>query len=227
MPACDCTLNLRPTKSKVLYCQIVGRSTRTVPGLIDSLASTSERLAAIAGSQKPRAYILDPLWLSADHDLCTPSFLIAPDEDFANEMNKVAGKSYSLRAVSRRVQFEREEAIRRRFEATARFREGRINSKYFAAQIVDHALVNYEPVYKWECQSPTNFSKLLLEKAGIDPESVQGEGEARAVLQAIGRRRYKKLAEIRDLVAAAEAGVTDLWNLTTQEAKYYGQASIR
>jgi superfamily II DNA or RNA helicase len=227
MPICDCTLNLRPTKSKVLYCQIIGRSTRTVSGLIDSLADAPARLQAIAGSQKPKAYILDPLWLSADHDLCTPSFLIAPDEEFANEMHKAAGTSYSLRAVSRRIQFEREEAIRRRFEATARFREGRINSKYFAAQIIDHTLVNYEPIYKWECQPPTNFSRLLLDKGGIDPESVASEGEARAVLQAIGRRRYKRLAEIRDLVAAAEAGVTDLWNLTAQQAKNYGQASVR
>jgi superfamily II DNA or RNA helicase len=218
LPICDCTLNLRPTKSKVLYCQIVGRSTRTVPGLIDSLSEASLRLQAIAGSQKPRAYILDPLWLAADHDLCTPSYLIAPDEKFAGEMNKVAGKSYSLRAVARQIQAEKEAAIRRRLESVARFREGRVSAKYFAASIIDHALVNYDPVYAWETQPPTNFSKLLLQKAGIDPESVQGEGEARQVLQAIGKRRYRKLAEIPALAAAAERGIEDLWSLTAEQA---------
>jgi superfamily II DNA or RNA helicase len=219
MPVCDCTLNLRPTKSKTLYCQIVGRSTRTVPGLIDSLSEAPARLQAIAGSQKPKAYILDPLWLSADHDLCTPSFLIAPDEGFANEMHKAAGTSYSLRAVARRIQAEREAAIRRRLEGVARFREGRLPAKYFAAAIQAHALVNYEPVYAWETQPSTNFSKLLLGKAGIDAESVCSEGEAREVLRAIYKRRNRKLAEIPALALAAERGIEDLWSLTAEQAR--------
>lgn len=213
MPVCDCTLNLRPTKSKVLYQQVVGRSTRTVPGIVDSFNDAPGRLRAIAGSSKPKAYILDPLWLSKDHDLVTPSFLIAPDQDFANAMNAKAGSSYSLRALSRQVQLEREEAMRRRFEATARFREGRLNAHYFAASTKDSWLVNYTPVYKWETAPPTKFSCLLLDKAGIDPASVSGEGHARALLRAIGRRRYLGLREIRDLADAAENGVTDLWNL--------------
>jgi superfamily II DNA or RNA helicase len=219
MPICDTTLNLRPTKSKVLYCQIVGRSTRTVPGLIDSLADAPQRLQAIASSAKPRAYILDPLWLSGDHDLCTPSFLIAPDEEFAGEMNKVAGKSYSLRAVSRRIQAEREAAIRRRLEGVARFREGRVPAEYFAAAIQAHALVNYQPVYRWECKEPTNFSRLLLGKAGIDADSVSSEGAAREVLREVGKRRYKKLAEIPALAIAAERGIEDLWTLTAEQAR--------
>ena len=64
---CDTTLNLRPTRSKVLYCQIVGRSTRTVPGILDSCQNAQERLQAIANSPKPRAYILDPLWMNKPH----------------------------------------------------------------------------------------------------------------------------------------------------------------
>jgi superfamily II DNA or RNA helicase len=222
MPVCDCTLNLRPTKSKVLYAQIIGRSTRTVPGLIDSLdglSGASARLQAIADSQKPKAYILDPLWLSTDHDLCTPSFLIAPDEGFANEMHKAAGTSYSLRAVARRIQTEREAAIRRRLESVACFREGRLPAQYFAAAIQAHALVNYEPVYVWETQPPTNFSKLLLGKAGIDADSVGSEGEAREVLREIGKRRYKKLAEIPALAIVAERGIEDLWSLTAEQAR--------
>jgi superfamily II DNA or RNA helicase len=222
IPVCDATLNLRPTKSKVLYQQIVGRSTRTVPGLIDDIPDAAGRLEAIAGSSKPAAYIIDPLWLSHDHDLVTPSFLIAPDEEFAGEMNKKAGKSYSLRALHSQVQLEREEAIRRRLQATARFREGKVAAAFFAASIGDHALVNYQPVYSWETRAPVNFTRSLLSKAGIDPESVPSEGLARQVLLAIGRRRYKGLAEIRALGPAAEHEVENLWNLTIKEAARYG-----
>jgi superfamily II DNA or RNA helicase len=219
MPVCDATLNLRPTKSKVLYQQIIGRSTRTVPGLIDNIQDVQGRLAAIAGSSKPKAFIIDPLWLSQDHDLCTPSFLIAPDEEFANEMHKAAGSSYSLRAVARQVQLEREEAIRRRLQATARFREGKVAAQYFAASTGEHALFNYEPIYPWETRKPTPFTRGLLSRAGIDPESVPSEGLARQVMLAIGRRRFKGLAEIRALGPAAEHAVKDIWDLTPEQAR--------
>lgn len=223
MPVCDATLNLRPTKSKVLYQQIIGRSTRTVPGLVDNIENVAGRLKAIANSSKPRAYIIDPLWLSADHDLVTPSFLIAPDEEFANEMHARAGSSYSLRSVRAEIQRQREEVIRRRLEATAKFREGKVAAKYFAASIHDPDLLNYEPVYSWETRAPVNFTCYLLRKAGIDPETVPSEGLARQVLLAIGRRRYKGLAEIRALGAAAEHQVSgdDLWSLSAKEARKY------
>lgn len=223
IPVCDATLNLRPTKSKVLYQQIVGRSTRTVPGLIDEIPDVAGRLKAIAGSTKPQSFIIDPLWLTRDYDLVTPAFLIAPDQEFANEMDKASGTSYSLRELAARIQLEREEAIRRRLEATARFREGKIAAAYFAASIGDHALVNYTPVYSWETRPPVNFTRGLLSKAGIDPETVPSEGLARQVLLAIGRRRYKGLAEIRALGAAAEHQVEDLWSLTIKEAARHGR----
>jgi superfamily II DNA or RNA helicase len=220
MPVCDCTLNLRPTKSKVLYAQIIGRSTRTVPGLIDHLDTVEARKSAIAGSSKPKAYIIDPLWLSEDHDLVTPAFMIAPDEEAAVEMNKVAGPSYSLRAVARKIQLEREEKIRRRLEATARFREGKVSAQFFAASIHDSTLVNYEPIFRWEEQPVTNFSKLLLTKAGIDPDSVPSEGLARKVMLAVGKRRYQGLPEVHRLGPVADSyGVSDprIWTTTNRE----------
>lgn len=224
MPICDATLNLRPTRSKVLYQQIVGRSTRTVPGLIDGIEDTRGRLQAIAASSKPKAYIIDPLWLSTDHDLVTPSFLIAQNQEIAVEMQQRAGKSYSLRGLNHQIQAEREEKIRRRLEATARFREGRLSADYFAAATSDHELAEYEPVYRWETQVPRPFTRLLLEKGGIDPDTVRSEGQARKVIRAINIRRYKRLAEIPALANAVEAGVDHetLWNLTLQQAQKYG-----
>ena len=218
-PSCDCTLNLRPTRSKVLYAQIVGRSTRALPGVLDGLESAEQRLAAIKASPKPKSFILDPLWVANREALCTPSFLVAPNEEFAQEMEQKAGRSYSLRAVRDRIQAEREESIRRRLEAVARFREGIVPANYFGAAIRDDQIVNYEAIFKWEEQPPTKFSRLLLGKAGIDPDTVPSEGLARQVLQAIGRRRYQGLPEIRELAAVAhDQGVTeDLWKLTKSD----------
>jgi superfamily II DNA or RNA helicase len=225
IPRCDATLNLRPTKSKVLYAQIIGRSTRTVPGLVDSIPDIAGRLKAIAASSKPKAYILDPLWLTEEHDLVTPSFMIAPDEDFAVQMNRAAGKSYSLRAVSRQVQLERERRILARLQSVASFRARKVPADFFAACTGEHEIVNYQSVFKWEEQPPTKFSRLLLSNAGIDPDSVRSEGLARKVMQAIGRRRYKGLAEIGALANLVEAtGVTEqLWRVTKKDLRLVGR----
>jgi len=61
----------RPTKSRSLYTQMVGRSTRPLPGLVDGLASVEERLRAIAGSPKPFCRIVDYVGNSGRHKLVT------------------------------------------------------------------------------------------------------------------------------------------------------------
>lgn len=222
-PICDATLNLRPTKSKVLYVQIIGRSTRTAPGTIDGLETVPERLAAIKASSKPHSIIIDPLWLTLEHDLVNPAYLIASDQEQAEEMAKATKgkKDYSLRGIRTQIQEEREAAIRRRLERVASFRERTVNAKWFAAQTRDHALVNYSPVYKWETQPATNFSRLLLSKAGIDPDTASSEGEAREVLRAIGQRRYKGLCEIPELAGIVELeGVNpELWQITRKQRR--------
>jgi len=218
IPICDATLNLRPTRSKVLYTQIVGRSTRTAPGTIDGIQTAEGRLKAIAASSKPHAIIIDPLWLSMDHDLVSPAFLIAGEQDIAEEMESaIKGKpSYSLREVKANIQEQREAAIRRKLEAAARFRQGIVHADYFAACIKDASLENWKPIYAWEKKArPSNFSRTLLINAGIDPDSVTSEAHARKIMQAVGKRRYQKLAEIRDL-AGLEG--SDLWTLTKQQA---------
>ena len=151
--------------------------------------------------------------------MVSPAFLIAGAQDVAEEMESAikGKKSYSLREVQRNVQAEREAAIRRKLEAAARFRQGTVSAEYFAACIKDAALENWQPVYAWEKRTrPSNFSRTLLINAGIDPDSVTSEAHARKVMQAVGVRRYKRLAEIRDL---AGLDGDDLWTLTKQQAQ--------
>lgn len=59
----------RPTKSELVYLQMIGRATRTVPGVVDGLDTAEERLAAIAASDKPFAIILDFVGNSGRHKL--------------------------------------------------------------------------------------------------------------------------------------------------------------
>lgn len=217
MPICNSTLNLRPTRSKVLFQQIIGRSTRTVPGLIDNIEDVPGRLRAIAGSSKPVSYIIDPLWQSLDHDLVTPAFLVAQNQEEAEELNGLAGESnsYSLRDIQK----EREEKIAARLKRAANFREGCIPVEYFASATGNTHLFPYEPIYAWEKEPIRRFSKERLEHFGIDPAGVKTEGHARAICKAVGVRYHNKLAKIPTLAVAAERDLPDIWDLTESEAR--------
>jgi superfamily II DNA or RNA helicase len=227
-PICDATLCLRPTRSKVLYQQVVGRSTRPLPGVVDGLPSALERQQAIAVSPKKNALIIDPLWLTADMDLVTPAYLIAQNQEEAVQIQELAnrnGKSYNLKELKAQVVFNREEAIRRRLENVANFRAGRMDYRYFAAQCEEHGLLLYEPVYAKECAPPSNFVKGRLLQAGIDPEGVPSSGLANQILLAIGRRRYRQRAEIRELAIIAETeGISpELWKIHKNDSRLLTQ----
>lgn len=58
-PSIGMVVIARPTKSRALYAQMVGRGTRPLPGVVDGPETPSERKNAIASSDKPDCIILD------------------------------------------------------------------------------------------------------------------------------------------------------------------------
>jgi len=70
-PAVEVIIMARPTKSRSLYAQMVGRSTRTLSGVVDNLTEASARLAAIKASSKPYCRIIDFVGNSGRHKLMT------------------------------------------------------------------------------------------------------------------------------------------------------------
>lgn len=71
----------RPTKSRALYTQMVGRGTRSLPGTIDGLNTAPERKAAIASSEKPYARVIDFVGQSGRHKLVCTGDILAGDGD--------------------------------------------------------------------------------------------------------------------------------------------------
>lgn len=59
----------RPTKSKALYIQMIGRGTRPLPNLVDRYPSADDRREAIANSAKPHMTVLDFVGVSGRHNL--------------------------------------------------------------------------------------------------------------------------------------------------------------
>lgn len=85
-PYVRCIGIARPTKSLLLYCQMVGRGLRPLPGVIDGAASAADRKAAIAGSEKPSVLILDWSGQAGKHRLVTLPDLVCSDDNLLSEV---------------------------------------------------------------------------------------------------------------------------------------------
>ena len=69
-PSVDCIIVLRPTRSRGLYQQMLGRGTRLFPG-------------------KDHLLVLDFLWLTEEHDLCRPSSLTGKSDKVKGKLDKM------------------------------------------------------------------------------------------------------------------------------------------
>lgn len=119
----------RPTKSLGLYAQVVGRATRPLPGLVDTLPEgmPADRKAAIAGSRKPSMLILDFAGNAGRHKLASAADLLggkygSPVREYARKLAEAEPRNM---AVPELLEMSREdldllEEERERAEARAR-----------------------------------------------------------------------------------------------------------
>lgn len=80
VPLVGCIAMARPTKSRSLYSQMVGRGTRPLPGIVDGIETPDLRRAAIAESDKPNCHIIDFVGNSGQHRLVHASDILGGDE---------------------------------------------------------------------------------------------------------------------------------------------------
>lgn len=83
----------RPTKSRALYCQMIGRGTRPLVGSVDQFGmGITDRLKAIEASDKANVTILDFVGQSGRHKLVCTASILAGDEpdDIVERANKIS-----------------------------------------------------------------------------------------------------------------------------------------
>ena len=130
-------VNANPTKQPQVYTQRVGRLLRPWPvdgqTVVDGLESPEERRAAIAGSPKPVAYLIDLTGNAGQNRLCTTIDFMRPDlaEDIRDRAVKLMEDRpdfkarEAIEAATEQVKIERAEARER---AAARAAEVRVQS---------------------------------------------------------------------------------------------------
>lgn len=186
-PTVDCIVVLRPTRSRSLYTQMIGRGLRLAPNKEDCL-------------------ILDFLWLTERHDLCHPASIIAKDEEMAKMMTErilaegAKGEDSPVdllgveAAVEEDIIREREESLARKLSELRSNRAKFVDPLQYAFSIADESIINYEPTFAWEKKKPTQKQINLIKAWGLDVTGIDTVGKASALITALHTRKRQGLA---------------------------------
>jgi superfamily II DNA or RNA helicase len=216
--SCDCLLNLRPTKSVGLFRQMVGRILRPLPGTIDGIECPEERKRAIAASAKPDSLILDLLY-NAKMGLVGPASLIVDETDSEAVTKRVreAKSPEELFDIASDVRRQREEALREELEKRVNL-EKKWTGLMPAELVAVWLHVDYAPAFPWERGTVKDETKVRLEKAGINPNSVENEGQALALLEACWKRQKAGKLSIHAFRPLRNLGVADPSEMALDDA---------
>ena len=209
-PAVDCIIVLRPTKSRPLYSQMVGRGTRLSPE-----------------TGKDHLLLIDFLWMTERHELCHPAALFCEDPDVAQRMTKNMednpGEAVDIEDAEKKaaedVIAEREEALAKELAAQRRKKSRLVDPLQYAMSINAKELVDYVPPFGWAAQDPTTQQRDQLEHLGINPEGVKSQGAADMLLQKLDERRYSNLATPRQIRQLENRGFQNVGTWSFEQAR--------
>ena len=204
-PGVEVVIMGRPTKSRSLYSQMVGRSTRPLPGVVDGPETAEARRAAIAASAKPSCLVVDFVGNAGKHKLVTSADILGgkvSDEavELALGKAKQAGKAVNmtkaLDEAEEEVKQQREqarlaEAARRaQLVATARFTTQRVDP-------FDVLALEPGKARGWDNgRQLTEKQRSLLAKQGINPDGISFS-EGKQLIAEIFRRWDGKLCSFK------------------------------
>jgi superfamily II DNA or RNA helicase len=201
-PGVEIVIMGRPTKSRSLYAQMVGRATRPLPGIVETPEDETARREAIARSGKPSCLVVDFVGNSGKHKLVTSADILggnAEDEvlDRAIIKARKSGKPVRMDEAVKEAEEELHEERRREEEA----RKARLVAKAkFTTQAVNpFDVLAVQPVKArgWdEGKILSEKQRGLLSKQGIDPDSIP-YSQAKQLIAEIFRRWDGKLCSYK------------------------------
>lgn len=219
-PSTSCIIIGRPTLSRALFAQMVGRGTRTEPGCIEGLdapAEGAERRAAIDWSGKPDLVVLDFVGNAGKHSLATVEDVLGgkySEEEVALAKKKTEGGAVNVSEALRQARAE--------IAALAQ----RIQARQIKATTQDVDLFGYmdpeddtdqgaEVGRRFGFKPPTDKQKEALRKLGVSQETIDNVSKKTAsgmldrLFKENGRRLDAGLASLGMLRVLKKYGVTE------------------
>lgn len=200
-PGVDCLLVLRPTRSRALFAQMVGRGTRLFPG-------------------KENLLLLDFLWLHERHDLARPASLVSRTKEEEKSITDIllsSGSEKDLGEAMEDAAAEREAALIREIAENARKKERFLPIQHVAALLKDLKMREYEPTFDWETTPATEAQRRVIEKFKI--KCPPSKGEATMLMNKLFTRSRGKLASVAQLKWLCKYNYPNPETATAKEAK--------
>lgn len=208
-PRVNCIIVLRPTRSRSLYQQMVGRGMRLAP-------------------RKKNLLLLDFLWHTEKFDLCKPSSLISRDEVIAKKVDEmlakmmVEGEELDLIEAETKVEEEiiaaREASLAKELAAMRLKRGQTVDVIRFALAIGAESILNYAPAFAWEKDPPTERQLERLQKAGIEIDGITSKGQANVIIEMLGYRTRAGLSTPKQISNLERKGFRRVGLWTKAEA---------
>lgn len=207
-PSIEVVAITRPTKSRSLYSQMVGRGTRPLPGIVDQYEHAHERRHSIATSTKPHVEILDFVGNSGRHKLVNTADILG-----GNYEQVVIDKAVK-KATEESVDMT--EALKEAYEETKDEREKERRAKILAKtkfQITDvdpFDVFDLQPIREraWDKGKPPTPAQLYaLRSMGIPQKQNLTRAQAGQLLSEAYRRRDEGLVAFHHIAKGAEPGM--------------------
>jgi superfamily II DNA/RNA helicase len=178
-PSIEVVVMARPTKSRSLYAQMVGRGTRVLPGLIEELDGPEHRKSVIQESDKPSLEVVDFVGNAGRHRLVTSADILGGNynDDIVerakrNAEKKSANKGMPVDVIDelQLAEWELEREKREAVEA-ARRQKLKFRAQYSTAKVNPFDVYGLQPWREraWhKGRQPTDKQIALLERNGVD-----------------------------------------------------------
>jgi superfamily II DNA or RNA helicase len=202
-PSIDTIVCLRPTRSRSLYTQMIGRGTRLHPG-------------------KTHLTILDFLWMTGRHKLVRPTRLISQDEiaDIADEMISTQGE-FDLQDVVGDAVTQRENTLARQLAEKKKLSGKVIDPLEFALSIHDTTMADWQPTMPWHHDRMSEAQERTLKSFGFDTESITSKGQASAILDRVMDRSKLKLATPKQVKWLTRFGIKNAYQWKFEAASKF------
>jgi superfamily II DNA or RNA helicase len=222
-PSVEVIAMARPTKSRCLYSQMVGRGTRTLPGVIDQSDDAEERRNLIAQSQKASCLVIDFVGNAGKHKLMTTADILGGKVSqlaVQRVLQKAKGKALDM------IQALEEEEAKLRAEIEERKRR-EMAKKAHIVGVAEFSTKEISPFDIFHLEPPrvSNFNNnrilspgqsAMLRRNGIDPNKIT-PAQGHHLCGEIVRRIKERLCSFKQAKLLKKHGY-ETKNLTMQDA---------
>ncbi len=211
----------RPTKSRSLYAQMVGRATRPLPGLVDGLETAAARASAISTSAKPGCLVVDFVGNAGRHKLVSTADILGGKASEEAVLRAVEGArkrggpvrmDEELAAIEAEIEKNRQLELARRANLVAK-------ARYTVASLSPFDILGLQPVRErgWDTgKQLSEKQRALLQRQGIDPDQMTYT-QARQIIGELFRRWDGELCSFKQAKLLRRFGYGA--NVSREEAK--------